>query len=194
MSTNIRFIYDYHLDMTAPPIATKDTTNPWIFVFGSNLAGVHGAGAAKKALEAFGARRGVGYGLERQSFGIPTKDKEIQSMSLVQIHQYINIARRQITHRLENTHERYWFTRIGCGLAGYTDKDIAPMFAGFAAHLSSPPERLTTRVSFPIEWRPFLEPERHNDAILEEILFKEPTHMDDLDILKTTESRIQPEA
>lgn len=183
MSTQIRFNYHYHPDMTSPTIDAITKKSGWIFVYNSNLAGAHGSGAALEATK-FGARQGVGFGLERESFGIPTKDKKIQTMTLIQIHQYVTMARRQITHRLENTFERYWFTRIGCGNTGYKDYNIAPMFAGLAAHLAESPDRLTKRVSFPIEWRQYLEPELHNDAILEELLFKEPTHIEDLNLLK----------
>jgi hypothetical protein len=98
-----------------------------IFVFGSNLAGVHGAGAAKFAYDNHGAIWGQGVGLQGTSYGIPTKDSEIQTLPIVEIKRYVDqflgFAKR---------HQELAFnvTRIGCGLAGYKDKDIAPLFAG----------------------------------------------------------------
>lgn len=107
-----------------------------IFVFGSNLAGIHGAGAAKFALEKRGAIWGQGIGLQGNSYGIPTKDKNIQTLPLDQIRLYVNdfLALAWARYDLE-----FEVTRIGCGLAGYTDTDIAPMFEGAPGNCSLPP-------------------------------------------------------
>lgn len=98
-----------------------------VFVFGSNEAGRHGAGAAKLAREKFGAKLNQGFGMMAQSFGIPTKDWEIQPLDLVSIHFYVKrfIAFTQSTFG-KNWH--FLVTEIGCGLAGFTPEQIAPMF------------------------------------------------------------------
>jgi hypothetical protein len=96
-----------------------------IFVFGSNLRGVHGAGAAEFAHKNRGAIWGRGVGIQGQSYGIPTKDIRIITLPL-------DIIKRHVDDfiKFANEHEYMSFevTRIGCGLAGYTDADIAPMF------------------------------------------------------------------
>ena len=98
-----------------------------IFVFGSNLAGRHGAGAAAFARYWYGAKYGVGIGRTGQAYAIPTKDAEFNVLALEYIH-------HQVKEFLE--YARYWkdevffVTRIGCGLAGYTNEQIAPFFKG----------------------------------------------------------------
>ena len=96
-----------------------------IFVFGSNLRGVHGAGAAAYALKHHGAMWGVGEGIQGQSYGIPTKDITIRTLPLSSIKEYVQdfIAYAEAYPELD-----FKVTRIGCGLAGYTDEQIAPMF------------------------------------------------------------------
>ena len=96
-----------------------------IFVFGSNLAGRHGAGAALFALQHHGAIYGVGDGLQGSSYAIPTKDFRMRTLPLVEISGYVEGFKafaRMSADMVFNV------TRIGCGLAGYTDSDIAPMF------------------------------------------------------------------
>ena len=96
-----------------------------IFVFGSNSAGIHGAGAARIALLFFNAKTGVGNGLTGQSYAIPTKNEHIRSNSL----RVIDIFVKQFIHYIEtHPHYIYHVTPIGCGYAGYEAKDIAPMF------------------------------------------------------------------
>jgi hypothetical protein len=98
-----------------------------VFVFGSNMAGKHGAGAAKLALK-FGAVMGIGFGLHGQSFAIPTKDAKIKTLPLEVVAEQIQYFRRAI----DVLHDRHFLiTAIGCGLAGYTAKDIAPLFKDF---------------------------------------------------------------
>ncbi len=97
-----------------------------IFVFGSNLSGIHGAGAAYTALIKHGAIRGQAYGFQGNSFAIPTKDKTIKfSLNLNQIQSYVNLF---IKFAKDNPDKQFQITRIGCGLAGLKDEDIAPMF------------------------------------------------------------------
>jgi hypothetical protein len=96
-----------------------------VFVFGSNEAGIHGAGAAKDAYKNHGAQWGKSYGHYGDSFAIPTKDEDIQTLSLYEIGEYVKgfVRYAKGHHRL-----KFRVTRIGCGLAGYEDKDIAPLF------------------------------------------------------------------
>jgi hypothetical protein len=96
-----------------------------IFVFGSNEAGVHGAGAAKIALQKFGARWGVGFGLVGNSYAIPTKDLEIRTLPLDKIGFYIQCF---LTEAMEYPDTEFLVTKIGCGLAGYSELEIASLF------------------------------------------------------------------
>lgn len=92
-----------------------------IFVFGSNLAGMHGGGAARVARQRFGAVPGVGVGLQGQSYAIPTMQGGVDTIRPY-VDQFIAFAR---------THPELQFlvTRIGCGIAGFRDEEIAPLFA-----------------------------------------------------------------
>ncbi|HEY9276502.1 MAG TPA: hypothetical protein VIO63_05065 [Candidatus Nanopelagicaceae bacterium] len=98
-----------------------------VFVFGSNEAGIHGAGAAKLAEEKFGAIRGMGYGLQGKSFGIPTKDTFIRTLPLDKIEFYIYSF---LTEVMEYPDTEFLVTKIGCGLAGYSENEIANLFKG----------------------------------------------------------------
>lgn len=98
-----------------------------VFVFGSNEAGIHGAGAAKLAEEKFGAIMGVGYGLQGQSFAIPTKDLFIRALPLDKIEFYIYSF---LTEVMEYPDTEFLVTKIGCGFAGYSEDEIANLFKG----------------------------------------------------------------
>jgi hypothetical protein len=106
-----------------------------IFVFGSNLAGVHGAGAALFAAQHHGAIYGVGEGRQGDSYGIPTKDHQIQTRTLDDIAVSV---RRFIRYAYDNKDLVFQVTRIGCGLAGYVDKQIAPLFKGAPSNCELP--------------------------------------------------------
>lgn len=99
-----------------------------VFVFGSNLAGRHGKGAAKLAMQKFGARYGVGIGLQGQSYALPTKDFEVQTMPLHDIGLEIE---RFLTFADQNRHLKFYVTKIGCGLAGYSVDQIGKLFAKY---------------------------------------------------------------
>jgi hypothetical protein len=99
-----------------------------IFVFGSNLAGRHGAGAAKLAAEKFGAEMGIGEGLTGRCYAFPTKDKYIQTLPLSSI---INSAEKLFEVVKNNSDKKFIITAVGCGLAGYTANEIAPIFERF---------------------------------------------------------------
>ena len=91
-----------------------------IFVFGSNLAGAHGGGAARLAYNRFGAIWGQGVGLQGQSYGIPTMQGGVETIKPY-VDEFIEFA---------SQHPEYKFlvTRIGCGIAGFTSEEIAPLF------------------------------------------------------------------
>lgn len=92
-----------------------------IFVFGSNLAGAHGGGAARMAYRRFGAVWGIGVGLTGRTYAIPTMQGGVDTIKPY-VDRFIAFARehRQLT---------FLVTRIGCGIAGFRDRDIAPLFA-----------------------------------------------------------------
>jgi len=96
-----------------------------IFVFGSNVEGIHGAGAAKYAFEHHGAKWGVGYGHQGNSFAIPTKWTPYKRMDLETIEHFVSLFMAYVER---HDKKQFQITPIGCGLAGYTPKDIAPMF------------------------------------------------------------------
>ena len=91
-----------------------------IFVFGSNLAGMHAGGAARLAVDRFGAIMGQGVGLQGQSYAIPTMQGGVNTIKPY-VDDFIRFA---------DSHPRMTFlvTRIGCGIAGFTAKEIAPLF------------------------------------------------------------------
>ena len=91
-----------------------------IFVFGSNLQGMHGGGAARLAHEKFGAIWGQGVGLQGQSYGIPTMHGGVDAIKPY-VDEFIEFAK---------SHPELTFlvTRIGCGIAGFRDEEIAPLF------------------------------------------------------------------
>ena len=98
-----------------------------IFVFGSNLSGIHGAGSARAALENHGAVYGIGSGMAGNSYAIPTKDANIKTMRLDDIKPYV---REFVSFAIANPKLQFNIVAIGCGLAGFTPKQIAPMFEG----------------------------------------------------------------
>lgn len=91
-----------------------------IFVFGSNLAGAHGGGAARVALNKFGAEWGKGVGLQGQCYAIPTMQGGVET-----IRPYVDDF---IAFAKEHPELKFYVTRIGCGIAGFLDSDIAPLF------------------------------------------------------------------
>ena len=115
-----------------------------IFVFGSNLAGRHGKGAALIALKQHGAIYGNGEGRQGNAYAIPTKGNQLQVLTHNSIANRINVFKR---YALQHYNEEFQVTRIGCGLAGFTDSEIAPMFKG------SPPNCM-----FDTKWREYLGP------------------------------------
>ena len=91
-----------------------------VFVFGSNLAGMHGGGAAWVAYRQFGAILGQGVGLQGQSYAIPTMQGGVETIKPY-VDDFIAFAH-------EHPELFFYVTRIGCGIAGFLDKEIAPLF------------------------------------------------------------------
>lgn len=91
-----------------------------IFVFGSNLAGAHGGGAARIAYQKFGAVWGQGVGLHGRTYAIPTMHGGVDAISPY-VDDFVAFA---------SEHKEYKFlvTKIGCGIAGFTFEEIAPLF------------------------------------------------------------------
>ncbi len=92
-----------------------------VFVFGSNLAGQHAGGAARVAHKLFGAVYGQGVGLQGQSYGIPTMQGGVETIAPY-VDEFISFAKA-------HPELKFYVTRIGCGIAGFRDEEIAPLFA-----------------------------------------------------------------
>lgn len=92
-----------------------------IFVFGSNLAGAHGGGAARAAFLRFGAIMGQGVGLQGRSYAIPTMQGGVETIRPY-VDEFIRFA-------ADHPEYKFLVTRIGCGIAGFTADEIAPLFA-----------------------------------------------------------------
>ena len=117
--------------------------NNLVFVFGSNLSGLHGAGAARFAERNRGAVRGVFLGRSGMSYAIPTKDKAIRkTLALPVIQHYIEGF---LNYAFWHDKEEFQVTRIGCGLAGLKDEQIAPLF-----------KKAPRNCLFDEAWRPYL--------------------------------------
>ena len=102
-----------------PEMISKLAPNE-VFVFGSNLGGFHGGGAARAAMQLFGAVWGQGVGLQGQSYAIPTMQGGVETIKPY-VDEFIEFARSKP--------ELYFYvTRIGCGIAGFVDEEIAPLF------------------------------------------------------------------
>ena len=93
-----------------------------VFVFGSNLEGLHGGGAALLAYERFGAIWGQGTGLQGKSYGIPTMHGGVDAIAPY-VDEFIAFAR-------EHRELKFLVTEIGCGIAGFTVEEMAPLFKG----------------------------------------------------------------
>jgi len=96
-----------------------------VFVFGSNLAGRHGKGSALEARLNHGAITGIGWGRQGNSYAIPTKDFVMQRLPLSMIEYFVDVF---LDHARANPGDHFQVVPIGCGLAGYKSKQIAPFF------------------------------------------------------------------
>lgn len=112
-----------------------------VFVFGSNLAGRHGAGAAKAAHVNFAAKYGVGCGPTGRAYALPTKDRQVKTLPLDVVKQHVADF---LLYAEQRPKIEFFVTRVGCGLAGFSDATIAPLFS------TAPPN-----CSLPDTWREF---------------------------------------
>lgn len=117
-----------------------------IFVFGSNLEGMHLGGAARTAVEKFGAIMGQGVGIQGQSYAIPTMQGGVDTIKPY-VDQFIDLAR-------EWDQNTFYITRIGCGIAGFRDEEIAPLFRDALSLYN---------VRLPRSWVEILQNEELND-------------------------------
>lgn len=106
--------------MRFTPDNIKELAPDEIFVFGSNLAGHHGGGAARVALDRFGAQWGQGEGIQGQSYAIPTMQGGVETIKPY-VDRFLDLA-------YEWDQNTFLVTRIGCGIAGFTPEQIAPLF------------------------------------------------------------------
>lgn len=113
---------------------------PPIFVFGSNLAGRHGKGAALAAKQSHGAKYGVGVGRTGNAYAIPTKDQNLKTLPITEIAKYVKDF---LAYAKNNPELSFQLTPVGTGLAGYKHQDIAPLFKGV---------ELLKNVATPSEW------------------------------------------
>lgn len=120
----------------------KDGSRP-VFVFGSNLAGRHGKGAAKIANILYGAEYGQGAGYCRASYAIPTKDSKLQPLPLWVIEEHVRKFNKEAS---DAPLLHFHVTRVGCGLAGFKDSEIAPLF-----------KPALPNCSYPKEWEEYLK-------------------------------------
>ena len=109
----------YHRECTNERISQLAPNE--VFVFGSNLAGMHGGGAARVACERFGAVMGQGVGLQGQSYAIPTMQGGVETIQPY-VDEFIDFAKA-------HPELKFLVTPIGCGIAGFTVAEIAPLFA-----------------------------------------------------------------
>ncbi|WP_104469938.1 A1S_2505 family phage non-structural protein [Acinetobacter indicus] len=123
-------MYEYHEN----ELRTSLDENQ-IFVFGSNLAGVHKAGASKQAIEFFGAQTGCGKGMSGKSYAIPTANQKLKPLPLADIQRYVEEFKKYV---LDHPKLVFYILPIGCGRVGYQAEDIAPLFIGISKNVVLP--------------------------------------------------------
>lgn len=107
-----------------------------VLVFGSNCKGIHGAGSARVAAMAWGAKFGVGEGLTGRAYAIPTKEtpykRRLLSDVKCSVDRFLGVARSR-------PDLQFLVVRVGCSLAGFTDQQMAPLFSGAPENCSFDP-------------------------------------------------------
>lgn len=127
----------FHPDMSLP------TEPNSLFVFGSNLAGRHGGGSARYAHDNLGAEWGVYSGVTGQCYAVPTVDSNIMPLPLELVEFYVD---KLIEYAWEHNRITFFCTKVGGGIAGFADEQIAPLFS------NAPPN-----FDFPEEWKQYLD-------------------------------------
>lgn len=107
-----------------------------IFVFGSNLLGIHGAGAAWYALDELEAEWGVGEGPTGRTYALPTCYRPGEPVTMEELDFYVQ---RFLCHAKENPDLRFFVSAVGCGLAGFTEEEVAPLFKNAPDNCDLPP-------------------------------------------------------
>lgn len=130
--------FKYHIDGTLPE-------NDEVWVFGSNIKGLHIGGAALKALD-YGAKMHHGMGYVGNTFAIPTVAIEEDKWFTRNIRLIAPFINEFIRFTYNNPDKSFFITSIGCGIAGFNPSEIAPFFKG-----------CNTNVSFPDTWKEYLE-------------------------------------
>lgn len=122
-----------------------------LFVFGSNLKGLHAGGAAKSAAEQWGAEMGVGEGITGNSYALPTMDENLEPLPIKiireKVDEFIKVAESM-------PDKRFLVTAVGCGIAGYSADDIAPLF------VTAP-----KNCFLPLSWLPYYAPLMNTEKI-----------------------------
>ncbi len=134
---------DSHKERFIPEWITQLGENE-VFVFGSNLEGMHGGEAARIAFEKFGAQWGIGEGPTGNSYAIPTMHGGLEA-----IRPYVD---KFVEYAACHQEKRFLLTRVGCGIAGFRDNDMAPLF--WQIHDLD-------NVAYPKEWDEALSAEYH---------------------------------
>lgn len=131
------------------PIISK-LPSGFLFVFGSNRAGIHGAGSAKAAVTYFGARYGQGEGLQGRSYALPTKylaeHRKLKTLSLEEIEKHLETF---IAFASKHTEMKFYLSAFGTMLAGYSTPEIAGLFCGKYGEWAE-------RCVFPLDWLEYL--------------------------------------
>lgn len=111
---------------TRPIVAQRQPFLYPVLVFGSNRSGRHGRGAARTASRLYGAEDGIGEGQAGQSYALPTKDVDLESLSVDAIQAHVD---RFIEYAESHPETEFMLTRVGCRLAAHRDETIGPLFA-----------------------------------------------------------------
>jgi len=135
MPKRLKYKY-HHIDEIPYP-------SDYIFVFGSNLAGLHSLDLALIAKNYFAAEFGVGMGITGRSYAIPVKDRFIRFLSTKEIRKYVDMF-KEYTHAHPDL--KFWITELGVERRGYKHWEIAPLFLG-----------CNTNCVFPDQWRKILK-------------------------------------
>jgi hypothetical protein len=119
----------FHDDGTAP-------ADGQVFVFGSNLSGRHAGGAARAAADLYGAADGISEGLTGRSYALPTVQADLAGP--LPLEAVAEAVARFLAFAQANPDTSFHVTRVGCGIAGFTDEQIAPLFAAAPDNCSLP--------------------------------------------------------
>jgi hypothetical protein len=111
-------------------------SDPRVFVFGSNRLGIHGAGAARYATVELGAQRGVGEGPTGRTYALPTC---LAPGTPLTLREMTNHVERFLEHARVHSNTRFFVSAVGCGIAGFSENEIAPLFARAPENCDLPP-------------------------------------------------------